>query len=98
MSGLLHDLRHAIRLFHRDWRFSVTLLVTLGTGIAATAVVFNVLNNTLFRPLPLADEHRVYRLLDYTRAADGSEIRRSTRVHNFLAIQDRARSFDAGRR
>lgn len=94
MSRLLHDLRCAARLFRRDWRFSVTLVVTLATGIAATATVFNVLNNTLLRPLPIADEHRVLRLLDYTLGPDGRPLRRSTRVHNFLAIHEHAKSFD----
>jgi putative ABC transport system permease protein len=93
MPGLIHDARYALRLFCRDWRFSITLVVTLATGIAATAVVFNVLNNTLLRPLPIADEDRVFRLLDYTRGPDGQPLRRSTRVHNFLAIRERARSF-----
>jgi putative ABC transport system permease protein len=95
MTGLLHDLRSAVRLFGRDWRFSATLVVTLATGIAATAIVFNVLNNTLLRPLPIPDEDRVYRLLDWTRGPDGQPLRRSTRVHNFLAIRDNARSFES---
>lgn len=95
MTGLLHDLRYAVRLFHRDWRFSTTLVITLATGIAATAIVFNVLNNTLLRPLPIPDESRVYRLLDWTRGPDGQPLRRSTRVHNFLAIRERARSFES---
>jgi putative ABC transport system permease protein len=95
MTALLHDLRSAVRLFQRDWRFSVTLVVTLATGIAATAIVFNVLNNTLLRPLPIPDERRVYRLLDWTRGPDGQPLRRSTRVHNFLAIRDHARSFES---
>ena len=94
MSGLAHDLRAAARLFRREWRFSITLVVTLAAGIAATAVIFNVLNNTLLRPLPIADEDRVFRLLDYTLGPDGQPIRRSTRVHDFLAISERATSFD----
>ena len=94
MAGLLHDIRSALRLFVREPRFSATLVVTLATGIAATAVVFNVLNNTLLRPLPLADEARIYRLLDWTPGPDGEPVRRSTRVHNFFAIRDQARSFD----
>ncbi|MDQ3439104.1 MAG: ABC transporter permease, partial [Planctomycetota bacterium] len=56
--------------------------------------MFNVLNNTLLRPLPIPDEHRVFRLLDWTRGPDGQPLRRSTRVHNFLAIREHARSFD----
>ena len=95
MTGLPHDLRSAVRLFRRDWRFSVTLVATLATGIAATAIVFNVINNTLLRPLPIPDERRVYRLLDWTRGPDGLPLRRSTRVHNFLAIRDNTRSFES---
>lgn len=94
MAGLRHDLRAALRLFCHDWRFSLTLVITLGTGIAATATVFNVLNNTLLRPLPVADENRVFRLLDYTAGPDGQPLRRSTRAHNYLAIRDAATSFD----
>ena len=93
MAGLILDLRYALAVFRREWRFSVTLLVTLATGIAATAIVFNVLNNTLLRPLPIADEDRVFRLLDYTRGTDGQPVRRSTRVHNYIAIRDHTRSF-----
>ena len=70
-------------------------MITLATGIAATAVVFNVINNTLLRPLPIADEGRVFRVLDWTRGPDGEPVRRSTRVHNFVAIRDRATSFEA---
>jgi predicted permease len=94
MSGLRHDVRFALRLFRRDWRFSVTVVVTLATGIAAISTVFHVLNNTLLRPLPIADEGRVYRLLDYTLGPDGQPIRRSTRVPNYLAIAEHASSFD----
>ena len=94
MTGLLHDFRSALRLFVRDRRFSAMLVITLATGIAATAVVFNVINNTLLRPLPIADEQRVFRVLDWTRGPDGEPVRRSTRVHNFLAIRDRATSFE----
>jgi hypothetical protein len=36
----------------------------------------------------------VFRLLDYTLGPDGQPVRRSTRVHNFLAISERARSFE----
>jgi predicted permease len=92
---LLLDLRSALRHVVRDWRFSTTLALTLATGIAATAIVFHVINNTLLRPLPIPDEARVYRLLDWTRGPDGSQVRRSTRVHNLLAIQATATSFDA---
>jgi predicted permease len=94
MAALLHDVRAALRQLARDPRFSLAVVLTLATGIAATAVIFNVLNNTLLRPLPIADEARVFRLLDWTRGPDGEPVRRSTRALNYLAIRDRAKSFD----
>src|SRR5262245_29205242 len=93
LTGLAADFRHAIRLVAADWRFSLTLVGTLAIGIAASGAIFNVVNATLLRPLPIPDEARVYRLQDYTLARDGSQVRRSNRVLNFLAIRDEATAF-----
>ena len=93
LTGLLTDLRFALRLVCADWRFSLTLVATLAIGIAASGALFNVVNATLLRPLPIPDEARVYRLQDYTLGRDGQQVRRSNRVLNFLAIRDEARSF-----
>jgi predicted permease len=93
LTGLGSDLRFAFRLVRADWRFSATLVATLAIGIAASGAIFNVVNATLLRPLPIPDETRVYRLQDYTVAGDGSRVRRSNRVLNFLAIRDESRAF-----
>lgn len=93
--GLLSDLRYALRLVRGDWRFSLTLVATLATGIAASGAIFNVVNASLFRPLPIPDETRVYRLQDYTLNQGGPRVLRSTRGLNFLAIRDEARSFES---
>ena len=93
LTGLGSDLRFALRLVRADWRFSATLVATLAIGIAASGAIFNVVNATLLRPLPIPDETRVYRLQDYTVAGDGSRVRRSNRVLNFLAIRDESRAF-----
>jgi putative ABC transport system permease protein len=92
-TGLLIDLRLALRLVWHDWRFSLTLVGTLAIGIAASGAIFNVVNATLLRPLPIPDEARVYRLQDYTPGPDGQQVRRSNRVPNFLAIRDETRGF-----
>jgi putative ABC transport system permease protein len=91
--GLANDLRHALRAVRTDWRFSLTLVATLATGIAASGVIFNVLNASMLRPLPIPQEERVYRLQDYTLDAGGQRSLRSNRIPNFLAIKDEARSF-----
>jgi putative ABC transport system permease protein len=92
-TGLAADLRFAFRLLRADWRFSTTLVATLATGIAACGALFNVVNATLLRPLPIPGEARVYRLQDYTVGPDGSQLRRSNRVLNFLDIRNEARAF-----
>ncbi|HYE87038.1 MAG TPA: ABC transporter permease, partial [Vicinamibacterales bacterium] len=92
MSALA-DLKYAIRLTLKDWRFSLTLIATLATGIAASGAIFNVVNASLLRPLPIPEESRVYRLRDFTQNPGGQRVLRSNRVPNFHAIRDEARSF-----
>jgi len=85
------DLRHALRALRADWRFTLTLTATLATGIAASGVIFNVVNASLLRPLPIPHEDRVYRLQDFTLNPGGL---RTNRISNFLSIRDEARSFE----
>jgi predicted permease len=93
--GILSDVRYALRLVRSDWRFSLTLIATLAIGIAASGAIFNVVNASFFRPLPIPDERRVYRLQDYTLSQGGERVLRSNRALNFLAIRDEARSFES---
>ncbi|MGE0363138.1 MAG: ABC transporter permease [Vicinamibacterales bacterium] len=93
LTGLVADFRFALRLVRADWRFSATLVATLAIGIAASGALFNVVNATLLRPLPIPDEARVYRLQDYTVGRDGGQVRRSNRVPNFVDIRGEARAF-----
>jgi predicted permease len=91
--NVLSDFRYALRRVRQDWRFSIVLVATLATGIAASGAIFNVVNATLLRPLPIADEANVFRLQDYTQNPGGQRVLRTNRVLNFLAIKDEARSF-----
>jgi putative ABC transport system permease protein len=91
---MLTDLRHALRALRADWRFTLTLTATLATGIAASGVIFNVVNASLLRPLPIPHEDRVYRLQDFTLNPGGQRVLRTNRIPNFLSIRDEARSFE----
>lgn len=93
--SVLADLRYALRLARTEWRFSLTLIATLATGIAASGAIFNVVNATLLRPLPIPDESRVYRLRDFTHNPGGQRVLRSNRIPNFQSIRDEARSFSS---
>jgi putative ABC transport system permease protein len=93
--AMFADLRYAWRLVFREWRFSITLVATLATGIAASGAIFNIVNATMLRPLPIPDEGLVYRLRDYTENPGSQRVLRSNRMPNFMAIREEARSFDA---
>jgi putative ABC transport system permease protein len=90
---VLADIKYALRVMRNEWRFTLILIGTLGTGIAASGVIFNVVNATLLRPLPIEDEARVFRLRDYTQNTGGQRVMRSNRIPNFLSIREEARSF-----
>ncbi len=92
---MLADLRYALRQLRLDWRFTLTLVATLATGIAASGAIFNVVNASLLRPLPIPEESRVYRLRDYTQNPGGQRVLRSNRIPNFQSIRDEAQSFSS---
>src|SRR4051812_10332499 len=50
----MQDVRFAARLLTRDRRFTLTAVVALALGIAATNTIFTFINTALFRPLPFA--------------------------------------------
>lgn len=55
----LRDIRYALRGFHRNPVFAVTVVATLALGIGATTAVFSVVDRILFRGLPYAQADRL---------------------------------------
>src|SRR5262249_6537706 len=55
MGNLVQDLRYALRSLWKSPRFTVTALVTLTFGIAATVAIYTFVDAALIRPLP--DRH-----------------------------------------
>src|SRR5690348_8653720 len=51
-SGLLADVRGALRLLRREKRFTALVVFTLALGIGSTAAVFGMADQLLLRPLP----------------------------------------------
>src|SRR5262249_54520222 len=63
MSGLLQDIRYALRQLRRTPAFSVVAGLTLSLGICATVAIFAFVDAALLKPLPYRDASR---LMDVT--------------------------------
>ena len=59
MQTTLQDLRFALRQLRRAPGFAFTIIVTLALGIGAATTVFSVIDATLLRPLPFANQDRL---------------------------------------
>lgn len=59
LTGVLGDLRYALRSLRREPAFAVTAIVSLTLGIGAACSVFSIADAILLRPLPYLDSDRI---------------------------------------
>jgi len=62
MTGMLNDLRFALRGLIRYPGFTAVAILTLALGIGATTAVFTLIDGVLIRPLPYRDADRLVSL------------------------------------
>ena len=66
MSGLIHDLRYALRQLRKSLGFSGIAVLTLSLGICASVAIFAFVDAALLKPLPYRDASR---LVDVTEGS-----------------------------
>ena len=59
MTGLVQDLRYAIRQLRQSPAFAATAILILSLGICASAAIFAFVDAALIKPLPYADPSRL---------------------------------------
>jgi putative ABC transport system permease protein len=62
MQFLMQDLRYALRMFKRNWGFTLTALVVMALSICATVAIFSAVNAIILRPLPYQNSERLVSL------------------------------------
>jgi len=55
----MSDLRHALRFYARNARFTTAVVLTLALSIGATSAMFAVVHSVLLRPLPYPEPERL---------------------------------------
>ena len=91
MSGVLQDLRYALRQLLRARGFTAAAVLTLTLGIGANTAIFSVVNGVLLTPLRFPNAHRVVSMFqDKPNFPRGS-----ISYPNFLDWQRDNRAFEA---
>jgi len=90
MTGLLQDLRYALRQWHRSPGFTAVAVITLALGIGATTAIFSVVYGVLLRPLPYDDPSQIVAIFEITPKGTWNRIADP----NFDDFRHQSRSFE----
>ena len=91
-SGLLQDLRLALRGMRRAPLYALVATLTFALGIGANAAVFSLLDGVVLRPLPFPALDRLVRIYEH----DHNESRQfgQVTIADFRDWKEQSRSFD----
>jgi len=71
LESVAQDVRYAIRALLKSPVFAATAVVTLTLGVAATTVVFSVVDSILLNPIPFKEPDRLVEIYRYGRTGGG---------------------------
>ena len=64
MQAVFQDLRYALRMFKRNWGFTLTALTVMALSICATVAIFSAVNAIILKPLPYQHPERLMIIWD----------------------------------
>ncbi len=91
MSGLLQDVRYALRQMSKRPGFTALAVITLALGIGGTTAIFSVVYGVLLRPLPYRDPSRIMAIFEINSRGTRSRLADP----NFDDFRDQSRGFQA---
>lgn len=100
MSGVVQDLRYALRQLRKSPGFTFVAVLTLALGIGANTTIFSVMNATLLKPISFPDPNRLVLVwqtfgknpdnYNIVSAANYWDFERQSRVFEGMALFDSA--------
>jgi putative ABC transport system permease protein len=90
MTGMLQDLRYALRQLRKNPGFTAVAVLTLALGTGVTTAIFSVVYGVLLRPLPYPDPNRIMAVFEVTSKGSPSRLADP----NFDDFRDQNRSFE----